>query len=90
MTEIAGFELKSGDLAYYETMQGAMVPLKVETITKDGDEMVARVKVTGHRYPYSKGEVLHLRVGAFLHARQAVRVRRMGATVVGKTVCIPD
>lgn len=82
--------LKHGDLAFYETLRSGMLPVRVESITKDGDELVARLKVTATRGPYVKGETLHIRAGLSLHSRRAVSIRRMGAWITGRTVHVPD
>lgn len=82
--------LKHGDLAFYETLRSGMLPVKVEAITKDGDELVARLRVTGARGPYAKGETLHIRAGLSLHSRRAVSIRRSATYVTGRTIHVPD
>ena len=82
--------LRRGDLAFYETIASGMVPLKVKAIVRDGDELIVAVRVTADRPAYVRGESLLLRVGSFLHARSAVRFRRSGTYVIGRTVFVPD
>jgi hypothetical protein len=82
--------LSAGDLAFYETLRSGMLPVSVQAITKDGDELVARLKVTASRGPYVKGETLHIRAGLSLHSRKAVSIRRQSHTVTGRTIHVPD
>lgn len=81
---VTEYTLKAGDLASYDAFLSGMVPCKVLEITQDGDEKVARVRVTGTRGAYKKGEILHLRCTQNLVHRSQVHIAYRRVMIRGR------
>lgn len=82
--ESVDFTLKAGDLASYDAFLSGMVPCKVLEITPDGDEKVARVRVTADRGAYKRGEILHLRCTQNLVHRDQVHIAHRRIMIHGR------
>jgi len=70
--------LKSGDLAYIDTMQSGLVPCKVismrPTVRQDGGPCVIKcVRVTADRYGYKRGDVITSEDSGCIVPRTAVK-----------------
>jgi hypothetical protein len=81
--------VKAGDLAYYDTFSG-LVPVKVLSIKRDGDELVAELRVTGERGAYKRGEILNIRPTLTLVSRAQRIVRSGQYRLIGQVIHVPD
>ena len=79
--------VKVGDLAYYQSITGAMVPCKILNIDSEGK---VTFRVTASRSYFRKGDVEEMPSGLWVHSRKAVKFGAYGARVLARTVKLPE
>lgn len=79
--------VKVGDLAYYKSITGAMVPCKILSIDSEGK---VTFRVTASRSYYRKGDVEEMPSGLWIHSRKAVKIGARGVQVLARTIKVPE